>query len=57
MRDWKTTAVGVFVGIVGFIAFAPEQFGGEDALIVNFAQFTMAGGLAALGVVARDSHG
>lgn len=55
MANWKTTAIGLITAIAGFIAFAPDQFGGDNALVVNLCQYVTAGGFAALGFVARDS--
>ena len=53
-RNWKTSATGLITAGAGFISLYPQFFGGEDALIVAIAKFTQLGGLAFLGIVAKD---
>ena len=54
MKNWKTTAVGIVLAVTGFIAFSPKNFGGEEAIIVELSKYIHMGGLAALGIVAKD---
>ncbi len=56
MPDKKTTAIGIVLAIAGFIVFAPNHFGGENSILVQFCGYIMAGGLAALGIAAKDSR-
>lgn len=51
--NWKTTLVGVLTAFFAFIAFSPETFSGLP-LLVSLSKFATAGGLAALGIVAKD---
>lgn len=53
-RNWKTTMSGFVTAAASFVAFAPHHFGGEDAAIVNLAQFVVAGGLLSLGLTGKD---
>ncbi|HEY9628634.1 MAG TPA: hypothetical protein V6C84_15135 [Coleofasciculaceae cyanobacterium] len=53
-KNWKTTAIGIALALSGFVAFSPEAFGGNDAFIVKLCKFINVGGLAALGVTAKD---
>jgi predicted exporter len=54
MKNWKTTTFGVATAFFAFVAFSPETFSGWPWL-VNLAKFAAVGGLAALGIVAKDS--
>jgi hypothetical protein len=54
VKNWKTTSVGVLLAVTGFIAYSPKNFGGDQALIVELSKYIHMGGLAALGVVAKD---
>lgn len=53
-RNWKTTSLGVFTAAAGFVAFSPDMFGGDHAALVQMAKFISMGGLASLGIVAKD---
>lgn len=52
---WKTSLSGFVTASAGFVAFSPELFI-HWPWIVALAKYTMVGGLAALGVAARDQH-
>ena len=54
VKNWKTTSVGIVLAITGFIAFSPKNFGGDQAIIVELSKYIHMGGLAALGIVAKD---
>lgn len=54
MKSWKTTAIGLLSAAAGFVAFSPESFGGEGSLIVEVCKYITVGGLAGLGIVAKD---
>jgi hypothetical protein len=53
MKDWKTTSIGIATALFAFVAFAPELF---PHWAVKLGQFATAGGMAALGIKAKDSH-
>lgn len=53
-RNWKTSTAGIASMAFSFIALFPNRFWGEDALIVEVSKFAIAGGLAALGILAKD---
>jgi len=53
MRNWKTTVIGLVTALFGFVLFAPEHFKAWPWLI-DFAKFATAGGLAAMGLFAKD---
>ncbi len=53
-RSWKTTVIGLVIALSGFVAFTPKTFGGEDALIVQVCKYITLGGLAGLGITAKD---
>lgn len=55
LKNWKTTAIGVILAISGFISFSPESFGGDKTIVVEFSKYVLAGGLASLGIVSKDS--
>ena len=52
--NWKTTAIGIVLSCTGFVAFSPSNFGGEEAVLVQFCKYITSGGLAALGVYSKD---
>jgi hypothetical protein len=54
MRSWKTTTIGIVASVAGFVAFSPSTFGGESALVVQVCKYITLGGLAGLGIVAKD---
>jgi hypothetical protein len=54
MKSWKTTIIGIIASFTGFVAFSPDTFGGEKALIVQISRYIHLGGLAALGITAKD---
>lgn len=51
--SWKTTVCGVLAAVAAFVAASPETFAAWPWLIV-LAKFAMAGGLAGIGIVAKD---
>jgi hypothetical protein len=51
VRNWKTTTVGGVLAISGYISMFPTGYP-ENA--VNMARFINLGGMASLGVVAKD---
>jgi hypothetical protein len=54
IRSWKTTVIGITLSFTGFVAFSPNTFGGEASPFVQVCKYITSGGLAALGVVAKD---
>jgi hypothetical protein len=54
LKNWKTTTVGIVLATTGFIAYSPKNFGGDQALIVELSKYVHMGGLATLGIVAKD---
>jgi hypothetical protein len=52
MKNWKTTTIGILTAFFAFVAFDPQWF---PAIIVSLAKFFAVGGLAALGLTAKDS--
>ena len=50
--DWRTTVCGIIAAFCGFVVSTPEFF---SPAIVKIAGWVLAGGLAALGIVARDA--
>lgn len=54
LRNWKTTAIGLTLSFTGFVSFSPNRFGGNDALFVQLCKYTTSGGLATLGLCAKD---
>ena len=55
MKNWKTTLTGVVSAVAGFIAFSPTQFS-KWPLVVELAKYTMAGGIAFMGISAKDNN-
>lgn len=54
LKNWKTTAIGITLSFTGFVAFSPNRFGGEDTLFVQTCKYITSGGLATLGLCAKD---
>jgi hypothetical protein len=57
MKSWKTTVTSIISAIGAFVLFS--QFGGYynfPKIVLGFAVFMQAGGLAAFGIVAKDSN-
>lgn len=54
LKNWKTTTVGFVLATTGFIAYSPNRFGGDQAMIVEVSRYIHMGGLATLGIVAKD---
>lgn len=54
MKNWKTTVIGILLSFSGFVTFSPDTFGGDQALLVQISKYITAGGLAALGISAKD---
>jgi hypothetical protein len=53
MRNWKTTTVGGVLAASGYVTMFPSGF---PENVANMAKFVNVGGLATLGVVAKDSN-
>ena len=54
VKNWKTTVAGLVLCCSGFVAFSPKTFGGEQAPLVQVCKYITSGGLAALGITAKD---
>jgi len=54
-KSWMTTASGLITCIAGYVMFSPEQFA-QWPWIASLAKFITLGGLAALGLTAKDSR-
>jgi hypothetical protein len=54
LKSWKTTGIGIVLSLTGFVAFSPSTFGGEQAPLVQVCKYITSGGLAALGIAAKD---
>lgn len=52
--NWKTTVIGIVLSFTGFVAFSPNTFGGEQSVLVQLCRYITSGGLAVLGVSAKD---
>jgi hypothetical protein len=55
--DWiksKTTIFSLIAAGAGFVVFSPEIFA-HQPVIVALAKYVMVGGLAGLGITARDN--
>jgi hypothetical protein len=55
LANWKTTVSGLLTAFFGFVAFSPGLFG-KWPWVGQVAQYAMIGGLAALGVSAKDNN-
>jgi hypothetical protein len=53
-NDWRTTLAAIISTIAGFIATNPEFV--ENQFIVKLSQYICMGGVAALGINARDKQ-
>ena len=51
MKDWKTTIFGLVSAAFCFILFSPQYF---PAWLHDLSAFVLAGGLAGLGITAKD---
>jgi hypothetical protein len=51
MTSWKTTVSAVIIVICGFILFDPQWF---PLILVSIAKYVGLGGVAALGISAKD---
>ncbi|UBF26692.1 hypothetical protein K9N68_01415 [Kovacikia minuta CCNUW1] len=54
VKSWKTTVIGIVIAFSGFVSFSPQTFGGENAFIVQVCKYITLGGLAGLGITAKD---
>ena len=52
MKNWKTTVAGIATAVFGFILFSPHYF---PPWAVDVAKYATAGGLAAMGLLSKDS--
>ncbi len=50
-RNWKTSLLGIATAFFAFVVFDPQWF---PDYIVSMAKFAAVGGLAGLGIVAKD---
>lgn len=57
IKNWKTTTIGIILAFSSFVSFSPETFGGRDKFIVKLSFFISSGGLAVLGISAKDFNG
>lgn len=55
MKSWKTTISGAVTAITAFIVFSPQLFA-HWPVAIEVAKFVAAGGLAAIGLSAKDSN-
>lgn len=53
--SWKTTASGLVTAAAGFIVANPELFVNHQMLL-KLAMYMMVGGLASIGLFAKDSN-
>ncbi|MGL5805393.1 MAG: hypothetical protein ACRC11_08110 [Xenococcaceae cyanobacterium] len=53
--NWKTSASGILVAFSGYVTFDPDRFGGHDAFLVKLCTFITLGGMASLGIFAKDA--
>ena len=51
--SWKSTLAGIFTAFFAFVLFSPELFS-QPQWLVPLAKFAVVGGLAGLGIVAKD---
>ena len=51
MKDWKTTLFGLASALFAFVLFSPEYF---PSWMRDVSSFAVAGGLAGLGITAKD---
>jgi hypothetical protein len=54
MKNWKTTALGLISAVASFVMFSPETFS-RWPWVVTLAKFVTVGGLAGIGLAAKDS--
>jgi hypothetical protein len=54
MKNWKTTVVGLVAAVAGFIALHP-MYTARWPFVNDLAGYIMAGGLAGMGILAKDS--
>lgn len=55
MKNWKTSALGIASAFFAFVAFSPELFR-EWPWVLELSKFALVGGLAGLGITARDAQ-
>ena len=54
MRSWKTTVSAIVTVAAGFVLFSPDLFS-DWPWLIELAKYVTLGGLAALGIAAKDS--
>jgi hypothetical protein len=54
-RSWRTTACGLVSAFCAFVQFSPELH--WPPVVMAIAKFAVVGGLAGLGIAARDHGG
>ena len=52
--NWHTTVAGIVAAAFGFVLFSPDLFA-QWPWLIQFAKYVTIGGLASLGIAARDS--
>lgn len=55
VKNWKTTLAGVATALFAFILFSPETFS-RWPWLVAIAKFATAGGIAGIGIAAKDNN-
>jgi hypothetical protein len=53
MKNWKTSVISIITALLAFVAFDPQWF---PLWMVSVAKFAALGGLAGLGLLAKDSN-
>lgn len=51
--SWKSTVIGAMTAFFAFVLFTPESFQ-EWPILIALSKFAVIGGLAGLGIVAKD---
>lgn len=54
MKNWKTSLCGIVAAVAGFIAMHP-RYTSQWPFINDLAGYVMIGGLAGIGIAAKDS--
>lgn len=53
MVNWKSTMFGLITAAAGFVVFSPDTFHNYP-VVLSLAKYIMVGGLAGIGIVAKD---
>ena len=54
MRNWKTSLSGLVAAAAGFVMFSPALFQ-RWPWVIELSKYVMAGGMAGVGLFAKDS--